>query len=873
MALADPTEDPQWPPASWTAVDPQQIAMNPFNSQNTNVPISQPVPVVDPITAATQAAANAVINPPRSEREKDEQREVDRSLPGAYHGPSGSHGDPIVASRIGVSGTPTGDEIAQPTLPPPDSGVPAPDNALIDPNALPPPSIDAQQLAMYGAPAGGPPPPPGAPADMQQAMYGVPAPAGAPGAVPVGGDFSAALANAGGEPGRIEGTPQEESDRSVDKDAQRLALDPYELAKQNEIAAASKRSDMVAQALKASLDNQKREQANYDAHQAAIAKTKQDSDRVLADAQTLANTKIDPDQHLGIGQSILNVVALTLGGAMSQGTGGRNLALEQLNKAIETHIETQKANLANRWKGLGLRQEGIATDAAREADGYRDQETFRIATYQRAMNDLQTKMQDFDPRGTTVRELAGQYQQIAGAQGQAIRTFQQKQFDNNLKETGAVQKQQEIDEVHRQHDLEYEEKSWKKKGAGVGLGGAGNTSYNVPTGIMSPYKDENGKPVVVMGTKSLDVKGHEKEFSAAQAQVNTYGHVQDYWNNLTRLGEQLDGAKKTMSESAYSKFKSTKAAEFDANRHALVVYLTKELGDKLTQGQIDEQAQRIPERASLFESRDPMKQISDAKEAADQDFDRDMNVLGVDATPIIAAARRTRAAAPIPDPESAVTAAQQAVAGARTPSERKDAATQLEVAKDMMRGQKEQEAHAQQDIADAATVRPHHDALPTTGLPADFAAEVADRNAAAQRLDLEAKAFKDAQAKAPKPGKLKGDNDKAAKDHEQLVGQHATRVAQSHHALQKAEDDLADSLAHALSRPDFGGLPSDKIAAVAKRFGEDPSKFGEPVANGPFGGSHLEVGNQIARGGFAAKLHNLSTYKKRLLIKSFFGGE
>src|SRR4029077_931222 len=104
----------------------------------------------------------------------------------------------------------------------------------------------------------------------------------------------------------------------------------------------------------------------------------------------------DPNPPVGIAQGIANVVALTLGGAMSSYTGGRNLALEQLNKQIESYQQAQQHT-------FNLRRETTPSNEAAEAEDYRDQQALRVGVYQRAMNDLQTKMQDFDPRGSMVR--------------------------------------------------------------------------------------------------------------------------------------------------------------------------------------------------------------------------------------------------------------------------------------------------------------------------------------------------------------------------------------------------------------------------------------------------------------------------------------
>jgi hypothetical protein len=171
------------------------------------------------------------------------------------------------------------------------------------------------------------------------------------------------------------------------------------------------------------------------------------------------------------------------------------------------------------------------------------------------------------------------------------------------------------------------------------------------------------------------------------------------------------------------------------------VYLTKSLGDKLTQGQLDAQEHRIPERKGLFESRDPKQQIEDAQRDADLDFARDMNVVGIDVDPIIEHAKASRAR-PEPTPDEALTASHTALSTAKTDSDRKDAEVSLTIAKARKQHEIDDIAHgehAEESIQGLkpGAIKPH----PVDDLPSDFAADVTTRNELVKQYDAKLSAY------------------------------------------------------------------------------------------------------------------------------------
>ena len=63
----------------------------------------------------------------------------------------------------------------------------------------------------------------------------------------------------------------------------------------------------------------------------------------------------------GVGNFIASVITSTVGGAMSQYTGGKNLALDELDRKTQQRIDAQKADIANQWQGVAFKRNRIRT--------------------------------------------------------------------------------------------------------------------------------------------------------------------------------------------------------------------------------------------------------------------------------------------------------------------------------------------------------------------------------------------------------------------------------------------------------------------------------------------------------------------------------
>ena len=225
------------------------------------------------------------------------------------------------------------------------------------------------------------------------------------------------------------------------------AMSPTEQAKVYAAATPEQRTaiktmhDMAAQhqaaadELEATRQNQLAAQQNYQDQQKAIAKASSDTQDLMARATALANTKIDPNRYTknqsGLSR-IGDIIASAIGGAVMKQTGGRNLALDALDSNINQDIEAQKSDLANRWQGINAQKSAIQSEYEHHGDLYKAAETYRAATYQSAISALQTKLQDYDPAGTTAMRIADNITDLHTRQAQSLMAYKQQVFKNEL---------------------------------------------------------------------------------------------------------------------------------------------------------------------------------------------------------------------------------------------------------------------------------------------------------------------------------------------------------------------------------------------------------------------------------------------------------
>lgn len=187
-----------------------------------------------------------------------------------------------------------------------------------------------------------------------------------------------------------------------------------------------RRQDFVNAQLDQTIAASKQEAATHIAAlTAAMQHGQQQRDALDAQAKQLAATKIDTNLHPGVLGGILGLIGVAIGGAASPFTGGRNLALEELDRANNEHIEAQKADLANKWRALGYSNDQIDRELNMAGTTYQALEAERLSNLQFAKQQIQTAAQNFDPRSTRVAQLAQLYTQVDGLYQQGLANAQQ----------------------------------------------------------------------------------------------------------------------------------------------------------------------------------------------------------------------------------------------------------------------------------------------------------------------------------------------------------------------------------------------------------------------------------------------------------------
>jgi hypothetical protein len=190
--------------------------------------------------------------------------------------------------------------------------------------------------------------------------------------------------------------PQSWDNTIGQEDLHQMALrHPQEFVAYSQAHDAARAAEQRQQEAIVARKNAEQEEQNYADLRASQAKADQIRDEV-------ANTRIDANrwrESRSVPQSIAAFLSVVIGGLYQARKGGPNIGLEIIDKAIAQDIAEQEANLANKRGVLAeMREAGMSR--------FQSQQAYRAAVYARAKEDLITKMQDFDPRGTTALEGA-----------------------------------------------------------------------------------------------------------------------------------------------------------------------------------------------------------------------------------------------------------------------------------------------------------------------------------------------------------------------------------------------------------------------------------------------------------------------------------
>jgi murein DD-endopeptidase MepM/ murein hydrolase activator NlpD len=158
------------------------------------------------------------------------------------------------------------------------------------------------------------------------------------------------------------------------------------------------------------------ERAYADSQAQAAAKRAE----IEADAARLSD---DPEadwyEEGGIARSVFGGIAVALGGLTRNLNGGRNYAMESLDKAVDRYIVERRQKLA------GKRQDLVDLKADAQ-DEFQMATTFRVATYERAIREINAQKAAYDQQGTAYRDLEMFERDLAAKQQQALQAAQDK---------------------------------------------------------------------------------------------------------------------------------------------------------------------------------------------------------------------------------------------------------------------------------------------------------------------------------------------------------------------------------------------------------------------------------------------------------------
>ena len=350
-----------------------------------------------------------------------------------------------------------------------DTAIPPTTNA--DPWSWVPPEWDVnpddqlrQHLATQGAPQPGQPPPGAAPPPGELAAPTLPAPVDVPGPAAIPAPAAPppptsaipapdAITGAGGMPApppieaeRLDVSPTTIADQwardplhGPEADARAYAeqATPVQLLDQQRKIDQARQTKLVLDQARVDEENLRQLKADQDARARADVATKAQSDQIVADAMKLAHTKIDPDRWMSTrtgGQRIAAFIS-AIGGGLVQGRTGaaRNQGMDAIQMQIDRDIDAQKHDIETGKYGIAVRQNAVAQEYQRTGNLYQAAETMRLATYQAAINKMQTEQQNFDPEGTGWVRYGMGIQDMKARAAAANESMRRNIFDENYK--------------------------------------------------------------------------------------------------------------------------------------------------------------------------------------------------------------------------------------------------------------------------------------------------------------------------------------------------------------------------------------------------------------------------------------------------------
>ncbi len=260
-------------------------------------------------------------------------------------------------------------------------------------------------------------------------------------------------------------------------------------------------NEQRAEAAKIAKENALKQEEEHRVVLAAQAKAAAIQKRVL-------ETRLDPDHFRNsrtLPQSVAGFLSIVIGGLYQSRKGGPNIGLEMLNKAADDDYQAQKDNLdKDRNMVADLRAQGLSESSAMAAH--------RVAWLAHAHGELATKLQDFDPKGSSAINGSQQLLQMEAGMAAAAETARQRaqkeEYEAQKHRIDALKLAADLREADDKHNAAVGKLGGFGSGGGGGGGGgkAADKLAYTPEDLKLQYPGQEVPPPRLEGwtTKQYD---------------------------------------------------------------------------------------------------------------------------------------------------------------------------------------------------------------------------------------------------------------------------------------------------------------------------------------------------------------------------------
>lgn len=188
----------------------------------------------------------------------------------------------------------------------------------------------------------------------------------------------------------------------------RARMSPLEAAQDDALQAQLLKERSNTEIAKAATRDREEAEAAHQAWVASRDTARQERLQIDAEAKQLNNQRAgakDWYEEGGIGRTVTSAIMGALGGLVQHLNGGRNVGLEAVDNSINRFIAAKQADRAHQRELLGERSRSLGEQMAQNDADYREAQVYRKAAYERALQQIETDQQNYDPEGSRARAM------------------------------------------------------------------------------------------------------------------------------------------------------------------------------------------------------------------------------------------------------------------------------------------------------------------------------------------------------------------------------------------------------------------------------------------------------------------------------------